>query len=146
MFHKKFVPIAVFSLILLCACTKDNGTSGQTKKNEDPNDTTVVIPKPATQVRLVYWNIQNGMWDGEADNYDSFVTWVKGKNPDICVWCEAVPTYNWDEMIKDDCAWWVRRFQNMNKFFEAYRIDHVLGFFRIWEIPVDAVHGLLGQF
>jgi 4-alpha-glucanotransferase len=34
----------------------------------------------------------------------------------------------------------------MNKFFDAYRIDHVLGFFRIWEIPVDAVHGLLGQF
>src|SRR5574344_2569292 len=93
MFHKKFVPIAVFSLILLCACTKDNGTSGQTKKNEDPNDTTVVIPKPATQVRLVYWNIQNGMWDGEADNYDSFVTWVKGKNPDICVWCEAQSIY-----------------------------------------------------
>ncbi len=56
------------------------------------------------------------------------------------------PTYNWDEMIKDDCQWWVRRFQNMAKFFDAYRIDHVLGFFRIWEIPVDAVHGLLGQF
>ena len=34
----------------------------------------------------------------------------------------------------------------MAKFFDAYRIDHVLGFFRIWEIPIDAVHGLLGQF
>ena len=56
------------------------------------------------------------------------------------------PTYNWDEMIKDGCRWWVRRFQNMAKFFDAYRIDHVLGFFRIWEIPIDAVHGLLGQF
>ena len=56
------------------------------------------------------------------------------------------PTYNWDEMLKDDCAWWVRRFRNMQKYFDAYRIDHVLGFFRIWEIPVDAVHGLLGQF
>lgn len=56
------------------------------------------------------------------------------------------PTYNWDEMIKDDCAWWVRRFSNMAKYFDAYRIDHVLGFFRIWEIPVNAVHGLLGQF
>jgi 4-alpha-glucanotransferase len=40
----------------------------------------------------------------------------------------------------------VRRFSNMAKFFDAYRIDHVLGFFRIWEIPIDAVHGLLGQF
>ena len=56
------------------------------------------------------------------------------------------PTYNWDEMLKDGCAWWVRRFQNMSKFFDAYRIDHVLGFFRIWDIPADAVHGLLGQF
>lgn len=56
------------------------------------------------------------------------------------------PTYNWDEMLKDDCQWWVRRFQNMARFFDAYRIDHVLGFFRIWEIPINAVHGLLGQF
>ena len=56
------------------------------------------------------------------------------------------PTYNWEEMLADGCAWWVRRFANMAKFFDAYRIDHVLGFFRIWEIPVDAVHGLLGQF
>src|SRR5574344_593905 len=56
------------------------------------------------------------------------------------------PTYNWDEMLKDDCRWWVRRFSNRAKFFDAYRIDHVLGFFRIWEIPIDAVHGLLGQF
>ena len=56
------------------------------------------------------------------------------------------PTYNWDEMLKDDCAWWVRRFRNMQQYFDAYRIDHVLGFFRIWEIPIDAVHGLLGQF
>jgi 4-alpha-glucanotransferase len=56
------------------------------------------------------------------------------------------PTYNWEEMIKDGCEWWIRRFKNMAKFFDAYRIDHVLGFFRIWEIPSDAVHGLLGQF
>ena len=56
------------------------------------------------------------------------------------------PTYNWDAMLQDDCRWWVRRFQNMSKFFDAYRIDHVLGFFRIWEIPIHSVHGLLGQF
>ena len=56
------------------------------------------------------------------------------------------PTYNWFEMLKDDCQWWNRRFQNMARYFDAYRIDHVLGFFRIWEIPVHSVHGLLGQF
>ncbi|HEY9551503.1 MAG TPA: 4-alpha-glucanotransferase [Prevotella sp.] len=56
------------------------------------------------------------------------------------------PTYNWEEMLKDDCQWWVRRFRNMSRYFDAYRIDHVLGFFRIWDIPIDSVHGLTGQF
>ena len=56
------------------------------------------------------------------------------------------PTYNWDEMLRDGCQWWERRFRSMAKYFDAYRIDHVLGFFRIWEIPVPAKSGLLGQF
>lgn len=56
------------------------------------------------------------------------------------------PTYNWDAMLADGCSWWIRRFRKMAEFFDAYRIDHVLGFFRIWEIPSHAVHGLLGQF
>lgn len=56
------------------------------------------------------------------------------------------PTYNWFEMLKDGCQWWNRRFKNMARYFDAYRIDHVLGFFRIWEIPVHSVRGLLGQF
>lgn len=58
----------------------------------------------------------------------------------------GLPTYNWERMIADGCQWWVRRFQNMQQYFDAYRIDHVLGFFRIWAIPTDCVHGLLGQF
>ena len=56
------------------------------------------------------------------------------------------PTYNWDEMLKDGCSWWVRRFRKMAEYFDAYRIDHVLGFFRIWEIPVPEKSGLMGQF
>ena len=56
------------------------------------------------------------------------------------------PTYNGDEMLKDGCAWWVRRFRKMAEYFDAYRIDHVLGFFRIWEIPVPEKSGLMGQF
>ena len=56
------------------------------------------------------------------------------------------PTYNWDEMMKDGCSWWVRRFRKMAEYFDAYRIDHVLGFFRIWEIPVPEKSGLMGQF
>ncbi len=56
------------------------------------------------------------------------------------------PTYNWEAMLKDGCQWWRRRFEKMARYFDAYRIDHVLGFFRIWEIPQDSVHGLLGHF
>lgn len=56
------------------------------------------------------------------------------------------PTYNWDVMEKDDYQWWQKRFRKMAEYFIAYRIDHILGFFRIWEIPSHSVHGLLGQF
>ena len=80
-----------------------------------------------------YFNL-NGQAGAPPDDFS-----VNGQN-----W--GFPTYNWDEMIKDGCAWWVRRFSNMAKYFDAYRIDHVLGFFRIWEIPIHSVHGLLGQF
>ena len=80
-----------------------------------------------------YFNL-NGQAGAPPDNFS-----VNGQN-----W--GFPTYNWDEMLKDGCQWWTRRFQNMSQFFDAYRIDHVLGFFRIWEIPIDCVHGLTGQF
>lgn len=56
------------------------------------------------------------------------------------------PTYNWDVMEKDGYNWWMKRFCKMAEYFDAYRIDHILGFFRIWQIPMNAVHGLLGQF
>lgn len=56
------------------------------------------------------------------------------------------PTYNWDEMARDGFAWWKARFRKMSEYFDAYRIDHILGFFRIWQIPMDAIHGLLGIF
>ena len=68
---------------------------------------------------------------------DAFST--KGQN-----W--GFPTYDWDEMAKDGYQWWRRRFSKMSEYFSAYRIDHILGFFRIWEIPMHSVHGLLGQF
>ena len=68
---------------------------------------------------------------------DAFST--KGQN-----W--GMPTYNWKVMEKDNYQWWQRRFRKMANYFTAYRIDHILGFFRIWEIPIHSVHGLLGQF
>ena len=56
------------------------------------------------------------------------------------------PTYNWEEMAKDRYNWWRRRLSKMATYFDAYRIDHILGFFRIWEIPWDSIEGLMGRF
>lgn len=56
------------------------------------------------------------------------------------------PTYNWDKMEEDGYAWWKARLKNMEQYFDAFRIDHILGFFRIWEIPAGAKSGLMGHF
>lgn len=64
---------------------------------------------------------------------------VKGQN-----W--GFPTYNWFRMQQDHFDWWRRRFKQMSNYFDAFRIDHILGFFRIWSVPLDAVEGILGRF
>lgn len=56
------------------------------------------------------------------------------------------PTYNWPRMAADGFAWWKRRFAQMGHYFDAFRIDHILGFFRIWSSPAHAVEGILGYF
>jgi 4-alpha-glucanotransferase len=64
---------------------------------------------------------------------------VKGQN-----W--GFPTYNWQRMKQDDFKWWRLRFEQMSYYFDAFRIDHILGFFRIWSIPLHAVEGIMGRF
>lgn len=64
---------------------------------------------------------------------------VKGQN-----W--GFPTYNWKKMQEDNFAWWRRRFEQMSEYFDVFRIDHILGFFRIWSIPLNAVEGIMGRF
>ncbi len=64
---------------------------------------------------------------------------VKGQN-----W--GFPTYDWDAMRRDGYAWWRARFAHLGRYFDAYRIDHILGFFRIWQIPLDQVEGIMGWF
>ena len=64
---------------------------------------------------------------------------VKGQN-----W--GFPTYNWQKMKEDGFAWWKNRFEQMSYYFDAFRIDHILGFFRIWSIPMHAVEGIMGYF
>ena len=53
------------------------------------------------------------------------------------------PTYDWNE----DLLRMLRlRLSRLSQYFDALRIDHVLGYFRIWEIPVEAIDGVLGHF
>jgi 4-alpha-glucanotransferase len=64
---------------------------------------------------------------------------IKGQN-----W--GFPTYNWKKMEEDHFDWWRQRFHQMSNYFDAFRIDHILGFFRIWSIPVHAIEGIMGRF
>ena len=84
-----------------------------------------------TEPKLFHLNAQAG---APPDDFS-----VTGQN-----W--GFPTYNWEAMAQDGYLWWRRRLVHMAQYFDAYRIDHVLGFFRIWQIPLHAVQGLLGQF
>lgn len=92
-------------------------------------------------------------------SHDSVEAWAEGKyfnldsqtgsppdktNPRGQNWC--FPTYNWDAMMTDGCKWWRQRLARMEQYYGAFRIDHVLGFFRVWELPESSVDGLLGHF
>ena len=67
--------VAVLALALAAPCAQ----AGKKPKANAPKKT----------LRVLYWNIQNGMWDGQGDNYDRFVAWINKQNPDICIFCEA---------------------------------------------------------
>lgn len=56
------------------------------------------------------------------------------------------PAYRWDELKKENFSWWKERIKKADSYFHAFRIDHVLGFFRIWQIPKEEYSGLLGFF
>lgn len=72
---RKIVSALLLAALLLSSCKATEAQSG---------------------LRLLYWNIQNGMWDGQNDNYDRFVEFVKSQDPDICVWCEAQTIFKTD--------------------------------------------------
>ena len=75
--------------------------------------------------------------------------WQAGAPPDDFTWAGqnwGFPTYNWKKMQEDHFAWWKQRFEQMSNYFDAFRIDHILGFFRIWSIPAHAEQGIMGHF
>ena len=50
--------------------------------------------RDGSTLRVMCWNIQNGMWADQDNNYNNFVAWVKKYNPDVCVWCEGETIFN----------------------------------------------------
>ena len=78
--HFMTIMAAAIAAVMLFGCTK-------------PEESTL---------RLINWNIQNGMWDGQNDNYDRFVNFVKAQDPDVCVWCEAQSIWKTDSDQKMD--------------------------------------------
>lgn len=63
---------------------------------------------------------------------------IKGQNWEL-------PTYNWEAIKQSKYEWWINRLYQMNYYFDAFRIDHILGFFRIWQIPLNQVEGIMGH-
>ncbi len=51
------------------------------------------------------------------------------------------PIYNWDNLQQHNFQWWVNRLKHASRYYHIYRIDHIVGFFRIWAIP----SGLTGK-
>jgi 4-alpha-glucanotransferase len=98
-------------------------------------------------------DIPVGIFRNSCDAWESpelfHMNWQAGAPPDDFAvngqnW--GFPTYNWGRMQQDGYLWWRNRFEQMGLYFDAFRIDHILGFFRIWSIPMHAVQGLLGRF
>ena len=55
---------------------------------------TSTVPQQQGKIfKILVWNIQNGMWSDQGNNYDNFVTWVKANDPDVCIWCESRSNY-----------------------------------------------------
>lgn len=60
----------------------------------------LAVPASGRDLKVLYWNIQNGMWADQENNYDNFVEYVKSQDPDICVWCEAESRYRTGTNVK----------------------------------------------
>lgn len=66
-----------------------------------------------------------------------------GENPTGQNW--GFPTYNWKNLKTDDYSWWINRLKSAEQYYDAYRLDHILGFYRIWAIPSGDCNALNGH-
>ena len=56
----------------------------------------------------------------------------------------GIPTYDWED--EDLTAWFHQRLQHMEQYFDALRVDNMLAYFRVWEIPAEQLFGIMGHF
>jgi hypothetical protein len=77
-------------LALVCAAVLFVSCSEALKGAKQPDNQNA---KKADLLKIIVWNIQNGMWSDQGNNYDNFVAWVKSYNPDVCIWCESRSNY-----------------------------------------------------
>lgn len=68
---------------------------------------------------------------------------VDGENPTGQNW--GFPTYNWEYLKEHNYDWWISRLQSASQYYDAYRLDHILGFFRIWAISTRDTNAVLGH-
>ncbi len=52
----------------------------------------------------------------------------------------GIPLFRWDHMEEDRYTWWRQRVAKMCEIFSMFRIDHALGFFRIYGFPWNPIH------
>lgn len=71
-------------------------------------------------------------WSGGAPAEGNFA-----EDPFTAKWGQnwGIPLYRWDVMQQDNFSWWSRRIRKMAEIFGMYRIDHILGFYRIYAFP-----------
>lgn len=69
--------------------TSDNSATGKNGFYLDNFEVRKVRDAERGKLRVLYWNIQDGMWADQHNGYDNFVEWVKRYDPDVCVWCES---------------------------------------------------------
>ena len=71
-------------------------------------------------------------WSGGAPAEGNFA-----EDPFTAKWGQnwGIPLYRWDVMKRDGMAWWVRRIRKLGEVFTMYRVDHILGFYRIYSFP-----------
>lgn len=71
-------------------------------------------------------------WYGGAPAEPSFAG-----DPFVRQWGQnwGIPLYNWSAHADQDFSWWRQRIERVSDFFHYFRIDHVLGFFRVYAFP-----------